>query len=217
MPQMAEAQKRPERDTDQDRLRKVALKAMVEHPSSPERAENAIWEAVRKDRTLMDALLAKYRRRAISDLLDRSREYLGWRPAMGVRPEIMHIPTAAHEKAMNSPLERRAQMVSTEWDRGEKAELQRQKDAEIARLDKIRDQRMRDQWLYTAAAEMRVNARPFWQVSVNEARSWITSTKHEARFLELVVAGLPNDGRPIEYYRQPDEMNAVWERAKQPS
>lgn len=197
-----------------DRLEEIALKAMVDHAGSLYQAEEAIWERVRKDRILLDALLSPWREQAIQVLVGTVPRRLGYNPAMGTGA-TMHIPSEEHHGDADTPLKKRAQMVSTAWDRKHKTELTKERDAEIARLNAWRD--LRDIRRYgfqtTAAAHVQINEKPFWTVCVNEARGWIDRTEHEARFLELVIAGVPDDGRPIEHYRRPEEIDALWKQA----
>lgn len=200
--------------TAEDRLEEIALKAMVDNPGSLDATGNAIWTRVRKDRFLMDALLAPYQRQAISRLIDRVRDTLGYNPATGYGA-TQHIPSEQHHPlpgVVITPLKRRAQMVSTAWDREHKALLKKNKEADIQQLNEYRERRYG--WLQTEAAHVQINDKPFWTVCVNEARRWIDRTKHEARFMELVISGVPDDGRPIEHYRRPEEIDALWKQAE---
>ena len=128
------------------------------------------------------------------------------------------------------PLERRAAPVAKIWEERDRVELKRRQDAFEEEARKQRDISYRawcDRCGYvldengsaviptpSAAFAVTVNGKPFWEVSSNEARAWATKTTREAWFIESVIEGLPNDGRPIEYYRKPDEIEALWERSK---
>jgi hypothetical protein len=195
-----------------ERLHEITLKAMVDHAGSMSATRDAIWERVRKDRILIDALLLPYKDEALRNLLHQVRRDLGWNPATGPRGATIHIPSEEHIRPANSPLERRAQLVSTEWDREHKDELTAERDAEIARLTEKRA--WRHAWEHTSASHVSINDKPFWTVCVNEARGWIERTGHSTRFMELVIAGVPDDGRPIEFYRRPDEIDDLWKQAQ---
>jgi hypothetical protein len=190
---------------------------MIDHAGSTLATEDAIWAAVRRDRNLLEALVSPIKHGVLRDLLHQvRRERLGYNPAMGTGA-TMHIPSEEHfSDEPDTPLKRRAQIVSTNWDREHKGQLTRERDAEIARLTAYRAQR--DAWKYawhtTAAAHLQINDKPFWTVCVNEVRGWIDRTGHEARFMELVISGVPDDGRPIGYYRKPEEIDALWQQAE---
>lgn len=126
-----------------------------------------------------------------------------------------------------SPLQRRASMAAEAWSQrreAERVEWQKEQDE----LDRKRCEASYQNWMrrhgyeeidgkpvkITAPFYIQVNHKPFWTVCVNEARGWIDRTEHEARFMELVISGVPDDGRPIEYYRRPEEIDALWKRAE---
>ena len=195
-----------------ERLEEVVLKAMVDHAGSMSATETAIWERVRRDRSLMEALIYPWKHRLMSDLLHQVRQdCLGYNPAVGTGATI-HIPSEDHNRPADTPLKKRAQIVSTGWDREHKGQLTRERDAEIARLTEKRA--WRDAWRATAAAHFVINDQPFWTVCVNEARGWIERTGHSTRFMELVISGVPDDGRPIEFYRRPEEIDDLWKQAE---
>ncbi|MGD0110025.1 MAG: hypothetical protein ABSC06_39315 [Rhodopila sp.] len=212
MAQFGEALKSASERSARDRLEEVVFKAMIDHAGSMYATEEAIWAAVRRDRNLLEAVVSPIKHRVMSDLIHQvRRERLGYNPAVGSGATI-HIPSEEHHGEADTPLKKRAQMVSTTWDREHKGQLTKERDAEIARLTERRA--WRDRWQATAAAHIQINDKPFWTVCVNEARGWIDRTAHEARFMELVIAGVPDDGRPIEYYRKPEEIDALWQQAE---
>jgi hypothetical protein len=63
-----------------ERLEEVVLNAMVDHAGSMSATETAIWERVRKDRSLMEALIYPCKHRLMSDLLHQVRR--DQRPAL---------------------------------------------------------------------------------------------------------------------------------------
>lgn len=156
-------------------------------------------------------------------------------PVPGMKPNTRFEIAERHSRnaqiAANiresTPLRRRAAMVAQAWSQREEAERvewQREQDA----LDRKRSEASYKTWLrrngyeeidgkpvkITAPFYIQVNHKPFWTVCVNEARGWIDRTEHEARFMELVISGVPDDGRPIEHYRRPDEIDALWKQAE---
>lgn len=62
----------------------------------------------------------------------------------------------------------------------------------------------------------RVNGQPLGDVSAAEARLWAEArgrqARRDARFIELITAGLP-DGMPIRRFRRDDEAQAAWAEA----
>ena len=101
-------------------------------------------------------------------------------------------------------------------------ELEREQEA--SRATKLREEReaakaisLRNyqEWRDTLAAEFTINGRRFWQVSVHEAREWQQSQGRRVKFVDLLLTGLPDDDRPISYYRRPDEVDGLWKQAQQ--
>jgi hypothetical protein len=64
----------------------------------------------------------------------------------------------------------------------------------------------------------RVNGQPLGDVTPAEARLWAQArgrqARRDARFVELVTAGLP-DGLPIRRFRRDDEVAAAFSQALQ--
>jgi hypothetical protein len=125
------------------------------------------------------------------------------------------------------PIERRAGIVANEWLDRERKELEARRKAYEEEQRKEREISYR-RWcrqngyllddkgnaIIPAAFLTQINDKPFWEVTTNEARGWVERTEHSTRFIELVISGLPDDGRPIEYYRKPFEIETLWEQAK---
>jgi hypothetical protein len=176
------------------------------------------------DRVKMDAMTIGYCIAA-----DRNAPVIGFKPnsARELRERSEYNAYLDAEIAKSTPLQRRAAMVAQAWSQREEAERvewQREQDE----LDRKRCEASYQNWMrrngyeeidgkpvkITVPFYVQVNHKPFWTVTVNEARGWIDRTSQEARFMELVIAGVPDDGRPIEYYRRPEEIDDLWKRAE---
>lgn len=212
MTQMAEALKKAGVDTVEDRLKKIALKAMIAHASDVDEAVNHIWSEVRKSPFLVQGLLKRNEWQSpVRDLLKRVCKDLGHEIQLfyyGFDPYAR--PT---NKPVSTPLERRAQMVSASWEAEVRAEMKAKLEAEQreknARLD-----RQIAAFAATQAAHVKINDKPFWTVTANEAQRWTSRLTRETAFIEMVIEGVPHDGRPIEFYRTPEEIDALWKRSE---
>ena len=58
-----------------------------------------------------------------------------------------------------------------------------------------------------------VDGMPVWQVTPATVRAWLPTQRRRWRTVELLIEGLPDDGRPIEYYRRPEDVADLWHRA----
>lgn len=57
-----------------------------------------------------------------------------------------------------------------------------------------------------------VNGRPLGDVSATEARAWGGARRREARFVEIITHGIPDD-RPLRVYIKADEADLAFKRA----
>lgn len=178
-------------------LSDIALKAMVAHADDTDATIEAIWRDVQKDRSLLIALFALDYQRSISGLLYRVRSDIGYKQSTN---------------SLNRPIERKgAKVVSILRDRDAKAERER-RDAERAHQDKL-DQEYQNylaSWRKTQIGALEINGTPVWQLSPGTVRGWLVTQKRRWRTVELLIEGLPDDGRPIEYYRKPEEVEKLW-------
>jgi hypothetical protein len=184
-----------------DRLKEIALKAMVEHADSPFAVGNAIWAEVQKHRDLMVALFQNGWRREVTILVNR------------VRSDIAY---AERENALSRPIERRAAQVVAMMRREEAAEEARNLADERARQaarDRENNERMEAAWRATKIGSLMISEKPVWECSAGTVRAWLSTEKRRWRTVEMLIEGLPDDGRPIGFYRRPEEVEALWRAA----
>jgi hypothetical protein len=184
-----------------DRLKEIALKAMVEHADRPFAVGNAIWSEVQKHRDLMVALFQNGWRREVTVLVNR------------VRSDIAY---AARENALRRPIERRAAQVVAMMRREEAAEEARNLADERARQasrDRENNERMEAAWRATKVGSLMISEKPVWECSAGTVRAWLSTEKRRWRTVEMLIEGLPDDGRPIGFYRRPEEVEALWRAA----
>ena len=184
----------------EDRLRDIALKAMVAHAGNMNTAVEQIWAEVQEDRHLTAELFKLDYRRAISGLIYRVRNA---------------ITSAENAGQLKRKVERQAAAVFADWKREEDAEeaADRKSQAEHEAKQKLEYEAYLAKWRETKIGGIEISGMPIWQVSVGKARNWLATQKQRWRTVELLIEGLPNDGRPIEYYRKPDEVEALWQLA----
>lgn len=184
----------------EERLKRLALKAMVEHADSNEDTIEAIWQGVQKERALLVELFKLDYHRAISGLLYR------------VRGEVAF---AARQDIKKSKLRRQAERVVDIHEARQQAsaaEILREQEAKQA----IADQEYRDylaRWKRTQIGHLEVHGTPIWEVTAGTARAWLVQQRRPLRTVELLIEGLPDDGRPIGYYRRPEDVEELWKRA----
>lgn len=205
MSQIKEAMRKAGADTrpPSERLEEICINAMVRHATDTEKVLLEIWKNVRDDHALTLALLQSEWRRCASALIYRTRDRLAYMEG---------------QKTDKSPTIQKAIKVNKAWSI-------RDKEAENAiRRDEQRQQAKADKewrghiafWTKTAAAHVKVNDKPFWEASVGQIQSGIADRGRETRFLAQLIHGVPNDGRPISFYRKPDEINEIWQRTEKP-
>lgn len=186
--------------TPEDRLREIALKAMVEHADNVFATSDTIWAEVQKSRELMVALFQHGWRREVSALMHR------------VRTDIAY---AERQQSLRRPIERKAAEVVA-LIRREEAREEEERRAEERAHQARKDQEYQDyleKWKASQIGRLQINDTPIWQCTPGTVRAWLVTEKRRWRAVELLIEGLPDDGRPIEYYRRPEEVEALWKTA----
>ena len=179
------------------RLYDIALKAMVKHADDNEAAIEAIWRCVAKEQELLVQLFERERIPTIRALLYRVRNNL-------------------YRKQQNqTPLEKKATNV---------VNMLREKErvAERARLADERRQQQEEnkkyneylrQWRATPIGNLEIGGGPVWELTPGTVRTWLVSQTRKWNTVRLLIDGLPDNDRPIEYYRKPSEVAALWKQA----
>lgn len=187
-----------------DELLDVAIRAMIRHADDIEATQHAIFRACRNDAALLRQLILPWWRQCTAQLVHEARREIGRKERAG---------------ALETPQERRAGKVVSLIREREAQEAEWEHQEELARLARQKEENdrllreQRDRWAATKASSFYVYDRPFWEVSTFRARQWQRHTAQGARFIDLVLSGVPEDDRPIGYYRRPEEINELWERS----
>jgi hypothetical protein len=183
-----------------DRLREIALKKMVEHAGNTFAARDAIWAEVQKDRTLLVTLFELGWRREVSALMHRVRNEISYAQTMG---------------ALQRPIEKRgAAVVAAIRAEEEREEAERRAEERAWQAEKDREhQEYLARWRATRIGSLTISEKPVWQCTPGTVRAWLDTEKRRWRTVELLIEGLPDDGRPIEFYRRPEEVEAAWANA----
>lgn len=203
MSQIKEALRKAGADTrpPSERLEEICINAMVRHASDTEAVLLEIWHKTKVDHTLTLALLQSEWRRCASALIYHTRSRLSY------------MENQATEK---SPIIQKAMKINKNWKIREN-EAKKAGDAETQRVQARADKNYREYleaWTKIAASHVKVADKPFWEATANEIQAEITTHRHESAFLVQVIHGVPNDGRPIRFYRKPEEMNELWKRTE---
>ena len=183
-----------------DRLREIALKAMVAYADDTEATIESIWRQVQRDASLMVALFELEKDHAIRALLYRTRS---------------EIAGAAAKGELRRLVEKKAAVVVMDFRKRELAAAKR-RDNEDKTAQAKADREYAEylaQWRATPIGRMEIGGTPVWQLTAGTVRTWLAAEGQRNRCLELLIKGLPDDGRPIEYYRKPSEVAELWERA----
>jgi hypothetical protein len=187
-----------------DELIEVAVRAMVRHADDTEAAQYAIMRACRNDAALLRQLILPWWRQATASLISATRSDLRQKTRAG---------------ALETAQERRAAKVISLVEERELAKEKREHEAmlaEQAAINARHHQEFLDRieaWRKTKAASFEIDGRPWWEVPTFEARQWQIRHATQARFVDLLLSGVPEDDRPIGYYRRPEEIDALWDKA----
>lgn len=182
-------------------LRQVALNAMVRHADDMEATQYAIFRACRNDPALLRDLLLPWWRQATAMLINDARR---------------NLRSAERKGNISTRKEKQALRVISAYEEKELAQQNKERELELAR--KAEEDRWNreelNKWLKTKAAQLSIDGVPWWQVTVSRGKAWVTKQTHDTKFMDLVLAGLPEDSRrPISYYRRPEEINDLWDQA----
>jgi hypothetical protein len=184
-----------------ERLTDIAIKAMIAHADNSAETLDAIWAEVQESRQLMAALFVHSWRREVSALLERTRRLISNKETAGT---------------LSRPLERKAaaalQTIRAEETRQavEDAASNARSIAAYQAEQERETQKWLAKWRATPIGGLVIREKPVWQCSAGTVRAWLETEKRRWRAVELLIEGLPDDGRPIEYYRKPEEVAAIW-------
>jgi hypothetical protein len=187
-----------------DDLIEVAIRAMVRHADDMEATQHAIFRACRNDAALLRSLILPWWRQCTAQLINEARSEIRRKERAG---------------ALETHQERRAAKVISLVMERELAEEKREREEELARVAALNEEHRREfeqriaAWRQTKASNFTIEQQPFWQVSTFIARQWATRQAQGARFVDLLLSGVPLDDRPIGHYRRPEEINALWEQS----
>lgn len=197
MTAMKEALKKAGVQSIEDKLRDIILKAMIAHADNTSDTIDAVWSAAQKDMDLMIHLFVSEKGRVI-----------GWN-IRKIRDDIERDQT---NKGRNRPLDRRAALVVNnlrDLDLRQDEEDERRNRESMAAYRAEQDA-VAEKWRATHIGLLSVDGRPIWEITVGTARVWLESQIRRWRTVELLIEGLPNDDKPISYYRKPEEVHALW-------
>ncbi len=183
-----------------DDLLQIAVKAMVRHADNMDATQHAIFRACRTDAALLRQLILPWWRQATASLITAARQDISRRERDG---------------SLQTSLERKASAVISLENARELRREAKEREEELAAIGE-RDREYREylkQWTATKAREFTIDDTPFWEVATRRARAWQRRSAREAKFVDLLLAGVPEDDRPISYYRRPDEINDIWDKA----
>lgn len=170
----------------QDRIATEARSAIAAHPKDYDAAYAMFRAAVYADRDLVVAAFARFEEHALRPLLaTAAQEYHRERKPRVVREG------GGHPRS-EDPLNR------AHTDPATHAQAGRDAVTELAKRSLL------DTFL--------VNGRPLGDVSATEARAWGGARRREARFVEIITHGIPDD-RPLRVYIKADEADAAFKRA----
>lgn len=219
MSQVAEALDRAGYKSSKKRFETIVLKAIIENPESEAKAARAVWAAVRNSLPLVLELIG-YRPQDLA-----ARAVSDFRRDLGVQSIQFFDNRTSTDPFWTAPpdftpsanaLQRQAQVVFGAWQTEDKLRAKKQLEDEegLLRRKNAREEAADNLWLATQAARVQVNGRPFWEVSANEAERAANSMTQDAAFLFMAIEGIPRNGSPIGNFLRPQEVNALWARAK---
>lgn len=188
--------------TGVERLTEIAVEALVENASKPDYTTQAIeqiWQKVQKDSDLLIALFNQFGeyRQAIGRVLHR------------IKIDISY--EASKSKLVSDKDRKILKIVQLERDeeKRERADQLAADRAEQARKDaEYRDYLA--SWNKTPLFDVTIGGCPIWEVSAGTVRAWLPTQQKKLRAIEMMLDGIPDDGRPIGYYLQPADFMAIW-------
>lgn len=198
---MAAASSKAGVKTPKERLYELALSEMVSHANDTLKAIDAVWSKVQKDAPLLVALFNPYGeyRGAIGHVFHRLKGDI----AAEARTSGGGKLSAEKRKAMKIIERYRAEQ------KAEEKEQRRADREEQARRDREYREYL-ESWHKTPLWNLTIGDKPVWQNSAGTIRAWLPTQKNKLLALEMLVEGVPDDGRPLEYYRTPEDVKAIW-------
>lgn len=183
----------------EEKLKDIALTAMVAHADDTMAAIEQVWAAVKGKPDLLIALFDRY---------DQHTTEIG-RLFNQIKRDIA---AQASGKENLGPRERKAMTIITrerEKERREQEEQRAADRAEQARSDREYKEYLAS-WHKTPISDVRVGDKPVWEVSAGTVRAWLPTQHRKLRAIEMLIEGIPEDGRAIGYYRTPDDLMEIW-------
>lgn len=186
-------------DSAADRLDDIAVQAIKAYGDKSSKTVEEIWGSALKDPSLMTALCGPIKEQAIGILLYRLRGQIA------KADDKTKITIGTQKKSAKATRE------MTFGARDREILIKEAKNKALAEDRDNADQR-EAAWKATQIGRLTIGGEPIWNVSAKTARAWDNATGKMLRCVKLLIAGLPDDDRPIGYYRRPDEVDALWKK-----
>ena len=194
-----------------ERLAAVCTAALRANPRNFDGAKDALFKAAREDAELMWEMFAPYRAQAAQAALQRAATEI--RDSASVRASV--VESSARGQILDDNPASRAPRANTSSDGGGQHGVASQS----LNAPVVRSQQPSKHLAAQIAERARVvsltlldtviiNGRPVGKLTAREAGEWATKHKSKARFVELLVSGLPPDA-VIERFRTGDEALAI--------
>lgn len=199
MSQFKEAFQKAGYKSVEERAQEIAIRAMVKHADNAQDCVEAIWAEVSKDLELMTGLFVSERTNVFRALLNRTRQELSRRQDAGL---------------LQRPVERRAAIVVNNRNAKIEQAIARDRD-NTARGQAEEDRKYKEylaRWTNSYIGKLEINGMPVWTVTPRTAKLHAQSQGRRWKCVEILCEGLPDDGRPIEYYRKPEEVAEIFQR-----
>jgi hypothetical protein len=188
----------------EERLREIALKSMIAYADDLYGCVENIFGIVKKSPELMEVLFFPERHRVIGHLLHKVRE---------------DVASKDEKRELRTPLQRKGAVVvrdfrkQRQYEEDENRRSMAEYAAEQERQRQVRIAELHARWKATPIGGVQLGGTPVWQLTPGTVRTWLSAEQRRWRCIELLIAGLPDDGRPIEFYRKPEEVAALWKQA----
>lgn len=184
-----------------EQLTAIAVRAIARHGINTFATIEEIRHVVGSDLKLMNRLFDLEWHRTAGALIYRTRG---------------KIAGKIDRKEIRTPTERKAAVaVNAIMLADRKLEEQDREDQRIAQARYDAEHKAHlESWQATHVGSLFVGDKPVWEVSAGAARKWLASQRVKWRTVELLIEGVPDDGRPISYYRKPEEVAALFAKAQ---
>ncbi len=194
-----------------DRLRQAAVDALASNPRNIDGAKDAVFSAVRNDAALLWELFARYRDRAVNELLSdvaaTLRQEVGGGQANGAKLGQESIsPAIKFERAASGILPQQANRTVPH--RSEPIPIRPTAARGItgmAAVAKVAALSLLDTF--------KVEGAPIGDLTPNQANTWATKSERGARFVRMLTANLPPN-LPIRKYRTAEEAALIYAQAQ---